>query len=281
MSRIDRSTLLQFLQEPRFAHEVAGHFGISETLARHELLEAIEAGQVLTSKNPPFQTWKSSKGKRKRIRRTIYVSRKNPMLFDSGKKFRLRTANGMFSKLKSSPFSIRFRSLKPCMIAKDIVNQKLAIFAGAASENKADLAEARSSYKTIVALASEFDLPTAKANLASHKTHDQILGGQPAMSQRRVNSLSQVERIRLFQTLLERPTAFFDLHARFGVSRQIVKGLVKNGLIAETWESKGIGVKFKLTKKGEVYLKELEAAAKFEPSLAKKAFVRLKQKAFF
>jgi hypothetical protein len=75
--------------------------------------------------------------------------------------------------------------------------------------------------------------------------------------------------------LLERPTTFLDLHGRFGVSRQIVKGLVNNRLIAETWASKGIGVKFKLTKKGEAYLRKLEAAAKCEPSLAKKAFVRL------
>ena len=281
MSKIDRSSLLQFLYEPRLVREVAEHFGIPEKLARLNLREAVESGQVLISKKPFLQTLKNSNGKLRRIKQSLYVSRKSPTLVDGWERFKLKTKNGLFSESKSDSFSIRFPSWNDCVLAKDMVNHKLLVFSRPASEGKPGSAMDGRNYKTKVILASEFDVSSAKVKMASHRTLDQVLRGRPTSPRDRVDSLLHVERIRLFQTLFKKPSTFLDLHGRFGVSRQIVKGLVKNGLIAETWAPKGIGVRFKLTRKGKTYLKELEAAAECEPKLTEKAFVRLKQKIFF
>jgi hypothetical protein len=281
MSRIDRASLLQFLKEPHFAHDVAEHFGISQRYARLNLRQAIEAGQVLISKNSFLQTLKSSNGKLRRIRQTLYVSKKSSITFDGWKKFKLRTTDISVSQSKNNLFPTGFRSLKQSLIAKDIVNQKLSAFSRTASQNKTDSVETKSSYRTKGVLASEFDMSSTKAKLASHRMLDQASRFRLPLPLKTTNSLSHVDRIRLFQALFRKPLTFLDLHGCFGVSRQMVKGLVKNGLIAETWATKGIGVRFKLTRKGKAHLRELEAAAQFEPNLAKKAFVQLKQRAFF
>ena len=280
MSKVDQSSLLQFLHEPRLVHEVAEHFGIPEKLARLNIRKAVESGHVLISKKPLLQTLKNSDGKLRRIRQSLYVSRKSPTLADGWERFKLKTKNGLFSESKNDSFSIRFPSWNDYTLAKNMVNHKLLVFSRPASENKPDSAIARHNYKTKGILASEFDVSSAKVKLASHKTIDRALRTKPTSPQGRENSLSYVERIRLFQTLFKKPSTFLDLHRRFGVSRQIVKGLIKNGLIAETWAPKGIGVRLKLTRKGKTHLKELEVAAECEPSLAKKAFVRLGQKIF-
>jgi predicted transcriptional regulator len=58
----------------------------------------------------------------------------------------------------------------------------------------------------------------------------------------------------------------------------MVKGLIKNGLIAENWSSNGVGVRYRLTKKGKSHLRKLEEAARCGSNLANKAFVRLRMK---
>ena len=91
-------------------------------------------------------------------------------------------------------------------------------------------------------------------------------------------SLSYVEKIRLFQTLSNQPLPFSDIHRRFSISKQIVEGFVKRGIFEEMWGPKNIGVKFKLTEKGEAYLKTLEKASNFEHQQRKKIFIRLKHR---
>jgi hypothetical protein len=62
---------------------------------------------------------------------------------------------------------------------------------------------------------------------------------------------------------------------------QTVRRLVKNGLLIEEWGPQAIGVRFKPSKKGKLYLKELEAAAKYESKIVEKDFIRLKRRASF
>jgi hypothetical protein len=45
---------------------------------------------------------------------------------------------------------------------------------------------------------------------------------------------------------------------------------------AEVWGPKAVGLRFKLTRKGKAYLRELEAAAKCEPKIKKKAFIKFR-----
>lgn len=71
-----------------------------------------------------------------------------------------------------------------------------------------------------------------------------------------------------------------DIHGRFGVSKRTLMGFVKKELLEEEWGPRDIGVKFKLTKKGRDYLRELKTATRLEPQQRKHIFIRLKQMIF-
>jgi hypothetical protein len=92
--------------------------------------------------------------------------------------------------------------------------------------------------------------------------------------------LPHAKRLQLFQAARDEPLTFLDLHARFSVSKQMVRGLVKKKFLAEDWGPKAIGVRFKLTEKGKVYLKQLEEAARYESGIKERASIRLKNKAY-
>jgi hypothetical protein len=117
-----------------------------------------------------------------------------------------------------------------------------------------------------------------KGTLVKHKVTSQLLGRKVWSDARESKSLSNAKKLQLFQALLEEPLPFLDVHARFGVSKQTIRRLVKNGLLVEMWGPKAIGVRFKLSKKGKNYLKEFEAAAKYEPRMKEKSFIRLKHR---
>jgi len=116
----------------------------------------------------------------------------------------------------------------------------------------------------------------AKGRLVRHKAAIPPLGRKVWWNAEESSRLSYVKRLQLFQALLKEPLPFLELHCRFGVSKQTIRGLVKNGFLMETWGPKAVGVRFKPTSKGKIYLKELEAAAKIEPKIRKKASIRLK-----
>jgi len=274
MARIDHSSLLKFLVKPRFAREVAEHYGISKKIANFHLREAIKKGQVLVSEKPLSQILKGSNRKLRASRAPLYVSRKSPMIVGGWAK--AKSADGPILTPKSNLSNIRFLSPTHSALGKDVVNSKLS---GFAFEEKTDSSIAKHNLKTKGALAPEFDASSDKVKLAERKNIDQLLGHKPS-TQTKTTSLSYVEKIRLFQALSKKSLTFLDLHGRFGVSKQTIKGFVKNGFLAETWEPQGIGVKFKLTSKGKIHLKELEAAAKYEPKLTEKPLIRLKQKIF-
>ena len=77
---------------------------------------------------------------------------------------------------------------------------------------------------------------------------------------------------------LLKPATFLDLHGRFGVSKETVKSLMKNGPLAEVWGPKTVGLRFKLTRKGKAYLRELEAAARYKPKIREASLIRLKHR---
>jgi len=277
MSSIDRYSLLQFLRVPRFAAEVAEHFGTSERIARLRLREAIRAGKVLASETFDCQNLKSSNIKRRKNTAPLYISRQSRMLFDNQKTLRLKAGSDLSPGVMSKASPKRSASLQDRLLAKSLLNRKFS--AGhAISKNATDSRGVKNTYRLKGVSASEFELFSMKAKLSPSRKSDLAPRFKQILPQKRVTSLSHVERIRLLQALFDKPLGFLDLHGRFGISKQIVKGLVKSGVITETWASKGVGVKYKLTKKGIGYLRELEAAAECQPNLAKKAFVRLKMK---
>lgn len=281
MSRIDHRSLLLYLQEPHSAHEVAEHFIISERSAKIKIQEAIKVGQIIILKNTFLQIKKSANGKISRIMQPLYISRNNKLSFDDLKRFKLKGADDSFPKLKNKAFSAKIPSSNSDLATEDRVNQELSDFTKTALEKEAGSNIARHAYRIKGIHPSEFDLSTSKVRLSSRRAPSLGPRLEQTSSRERINSLSHVERIHLLQALFKKPLTFLELHGRFGISRQMIRGLLKNDVIAETWASKGIGVRFRLTKKGEAYLRDLEAASEFEPSLAKKGFVRLKQRTSF
>jgi hypothetical protein len=274
MSKLERSRLLNFLSKPRLRREIAEHFNVPVRLVNLHLQKAIKSGQVLVSDKPLLQTLESEKGKRKRFGEFIYVFRNSPILADGWAKFRIREKSDSISKSQGDVFSIRFVSKAQGSTGEQVFDHKLPSLP---LEEKAGLRAVKHSFKTKDILTSEFHVSSAKVKLAKRSKSVQLVGHRAGSTQEEGKSLTHAKRILLFQALLKEPMHFLDLHGRFGVSKQIIRGLVKNGFLMEEWGPKTIGVQFQLTKRGRAYLKELEEAAKYEPKMRKKAFIQLKQ----
>lgn len=117
-----------------------------------------------------------------------------------------------------------------------------------------------------------------KGRLIKRKVTAQLSGRKVWSDTRESNYLSHSKKLQLFQALLKEPLPFLDLHGRFGVSKQTIRRLVKNGLLTEVWGPKAIGVRFKLTNKGKTCLKELEAVARYKLKIRETSFIRLKHR---
>jgi hypothetical protein len=117
-----------------------------------------------------------------------------------------------------------------------------------------------------------------RGKLIKNKVAAQLLGRRVWGDTDNAKRLPHAKRIQLFQALLNEPVTFLDLHVRFGVSKQTIRRLVKNRLLLEDWGPKSIGVRFRLSKKGKTYLRELEAAALYKSNVGQKNLIRLKSK---
>jgi hypothetical protein len=133
--------------------------------------------------------------------------------------------------------------------------------------------------KSKVNMASSFlNVLIVKGRLARRSVGNQPMRREGSLSQDGYKSLSHIERIHLFKAVSDQSLPFLELHVRFGVSKQTIRRLVKNGLLMEVWGPRAIGVRFKLSNKGKTYLKELEEAARYEPRKSERDLVRLKHK---
>jgi hypothetical protein len=255
-------------------HEVEEHYKISKKLARTGLREAIKSGDVLVSKRPIFQTPRTSKEKLEWQSEAVYVFRGSSMIED-GLKLGAKKPNNRTSKAKYD-----FPFIRPAKVHSSIEKKacdkpsKLSSTEG--TERSRDL---HTDLNTVHALTSKLHLPLNKVKMVKRMRIERLVVSGTRMT-RDVKSLSSVEKIHLLRTLMK-PATFLDVHGRFGVSKEMVKRLVKNGLIAEVWGPKAVGLRFKLTRNGRAYLRELEKAARCEPRIEEKAFVKLKKMTMF
>jgi len=275
MPKFNDHSLSRFLSKPRFLYDVAKHFGISKELAEFHLREAVRSGQVLVSERPVFHTLRLSNGRTKRLGGFVYVLGKSPVLMNHRTRFSVRKLGGS-TESKSEVPSFRFLSSTDALKTKETVDHKLPC---SGSERTMDSRVNVHRLKTSGPLASQFDTSRSKVKLARPRTIEVLLRHRTGSVDDETKSLSHVERIRLFRALLKEPLPFLDLHSCFGVSKQVVGRLAKNGFIKEVWGPKAIGVRFGLTSKGRIYLRELEAAAKYKPMMRETGFIRLKQRA--
>ena len=268
MSKVDRISLLKFLSKPRLVNDVAKRYGISKKLAGFHLLEALKSGQVLVSEKP-VRALGSSKSKLKLSRAFVYVARNSRTLINGWTGFTAKEAVGSQSNSRNNVIPVRFVSETHSPLGKDMYSRRFP-----------DYQDTSLHLRTKGLDTGEFDVSTTKARMRRRKTVDQMLRHKPDSGSEYRKTLSYLERMHLFQAMLRKPLPFLDLHERFGVSKKSIRSLVRNGLLAEVWGSRSIGLGFKLTNKGKTILEELEAAATIQPRMKKSVVIRLKQRAF-
>jgi hypothetical protein len=273
MRKLDHTEVLQFLTKPRYLREVAEHFNISEMHATHHLKEALRLGHVLVSEKPVRGSFPSFGGRFEQFRGFLYVSSSSPLLAKGT--LQLSSEEGENSvSAATGRVPTKFISWSRSPEEKDLLRQDISAF----SDRKTDKMPAVGRRpKTRTDLVSKFLNVLVVKGKSVRRTvlreHVQVR----SPGQGTYESLSQVERIHLFEAISDQPLTFLELHSRFGVSRQVVQGLVRRGLFEEVWGKRDIGVTFRLTKKGQRYLKELQAAADFQPPKNKK-FIGLKRR---
>jgi hypothetical protein len=119
-----------------------------------------------------------------------------------------------------------------------------------------------------------------KHKLVMHKSSRSLSKKEIQLGAEKPEQLSQAKRHQLFQALSKQPLPFLELHARFGLSKQTMRRLIRRGWLTEMWGQGGVGVRFRLSGKGRNYLRELEAAAKYKTRTMQEDLIRLRQRAF-
>lgn len=277
MPKLKRSRLLNFLSKPRFEHEIAEHFNVSISSANYHLRDAVRSGQVLVSERPVLKTLEEANGRLKHISDYVYVFKRSPISSDNRSKPHPIKADDS-GKSGIEAFSTRFVSNIHEPARRGLLRDSLT---GLAFEKPVSPPINTPLLKARVHLAQESEVSSTKLKPARQRTIEQLLMHRTRSPQKEATSLSSAKEILLFQALFKKPSPYLDLHERFGVSKQTIKRLVKNGLLVELWGPRAIGVRFRLTHNGRAHLKELEAAAKYEPKLERKPFIRLKHRISF
>lgn len=252
-----RSDFLNFLFEPRCLKEITGHFGISTSVAAYFLQKAIERGQVLVCKCSADAVLKSSK--EQKLRETLFYISQDSDLFSKGLVgFAVTRVAGIQKTTEGKIDFIKFSSKNACksdfssMIENslDPKNQGLR----------------QTSFPRI---------RVHKEKLVrSPRQHMPVINQPQRQSQ--IRSFSVAEKLSLFTALSCQQLSYLDIHGRFNISKRMIKTFIRNGLIQEFWGPKNIGVKFRLTKKGEKHLKRLKAAARLGKDKIRKATIQLK-----
>lgn len=275
MSKIDHADLLKFLSKPRFSHEVAEHFGISRRLAILHLKETVRSGEILISEKPVLQMLRRQDGTIKPSVGFVYAFKGNPTSIIRLQESCQERATRPVTKIELPNGGIQLATQRDLKSREGISRNRLPN----CSSKVGNTSSTR--LKLNASVASELQMSGTRMKLTKKSTADPttIL----RKKQRPVNSwqLSHMEKIHLFQTLYKRPLSFMDIHSSLGVSRQTIIGLVKSGFLAEFWGKEGVGIRFKLTHKGKHLLKQLEAAARYEPLVKEKPLIRLKHVSTF
>jgi len=270
MQKLDRSKLLQFLSKPRYACEVANYFNIPSKLANYHLREAVKSGHALVSEKRVSGSFLNLRGKLKRLGGFLYVYRNSSLLVKGSLQLIMKKDEGFASTSTTGVTPVKFISKVRSSRKKSLPEQEISAFT---DRKAANTRIGGNRFKSKVNLVSPFlNVFAVKGRLGKRGVWNQPLRRERPLSQSSYKPLSHAERIRLFKAVSDQPLTFLELHGRFGVSKQVIENFVRRGLFEEVWGPRDIGVQFRLTEKGKRSLKELEAAASFEPPKRKKFF---------
>lgn len=95
-----------------------------------------------------------------------------------------------------------------------------------------------------------------------------------------VSHLTQRKRLLFLQSLLKEPLTYSELHKQFGLSKQTLASLMRNGFIEEVWGKSGVGLKFAITDAGKKLLTTLKESARYDPHIKEIGRFRLNQQIF-
>ncbi len=256
MSDSIRSRVLNFLSEPRSLKEVAEYLGASTSVARRHIRGAIKQGQIWVCEYPRHSDLNHSD--KHRLRETVfYISKNSYMLSKRLTGFSVVGVAKM-QRIRSATTFVKFHS-------------KTSKYRLYSRDNAANL-ERSELMKT--------SFPKTR------KSRDKLMRGNhrhgrvtaKPLRQSQFHSLSAAERLSMLRALSLQPLSYLELHGGLNVSRQMVKTFTKNGLIKEMWGPRDIGVRFRLTGKGEQYLKRLDAASRLGKDKIRKATIQLKHR---
>jgi transposase len=273
MGRLNRFNLLHYLLKPRLVREIAEHYGVSHKTVALHLREAVKSGRVLVSEAPVFQAIKDSSGNLKKLKGLVYVCQKSPILVRKNARFAPMKADNSVRGLDGASH-LRFLSKPFCVRANLSLEQEPPTLELGENLNRENLMPTAKANRSLV---SRMNVSTARVVPLNRQISDRLRLPRQA-SKGGSTSLSQEERIRLFQALSRGRLPFLDLHECFNVSRQTITRLVKRGFLTEDWGAEGVGVTFGLTGKGKAYLKELERASGHVPRIKETSLTKLKQR---
>lgn len=259
MSQFDRSSLLKFLRKPRCLREIIRHFQVPTRLLDYHLREAVKSGDALVYRKQILPGFLVSNAKQVRLKEPLYISRNSPLLVKDLVAINSLPKTGSPGTEELVRHNHKSSGLSP---------KKLVFIHALTAYLKLGKTD----------LSGIFHNLSTKMKLAKRNRSIRKLEWKKAYNSSESKSLLHAERICLFRALSNQPLPFLDIHERFGISKRMVVGFMKRGFFEEVWGPRNIGVKFKLTEKGEAYLKRLEKASRFKNRQLKKISIRLKHR---
>lgn len=276
MSKLERSRLLDFLSKPHYKREIAEHFSVPATYVNQHLQEAVKSGQVLVSEKPVVKTTSKSRGAMvEKIEDFLYISRNSRFLVDNLLKMNVSNVGRRTSKPDNHLIPIKFLPTSPILARSKSLKHRNSTYKLKETDSQHSIGRGQPKESLISRF---FDSLTSKMKLAHGSVRNKRLRYKTPPNRSERKSLSYMEKLRLFKTLSNKPLPFLEIHKHFAISKQTITRFVEKGLLEEKWGPKDIGVKYRLTKKGRAYLRQLEAATHLESTRWKSIFIRLKMR---
>ncbi len=244
MSELRQSILLGFLAKPRYVSDVAQKFGISPKLARYHMRKAVKAGQVLV-----IDDRFTSKNLGKKLKANPAQEYRHNSRGSSA------TAE-INSASKVGTTRVRFLANNVSLVGMKPLTASSNAFPMEASNLKP------------LTLGSRSNTPRSQT---SHEVP--WSRKRPSYSGRRPTHLTLSS---LFKELESEALALLEINRRFKVSKQSVKRLVEAGILREDWGVGGVGVRYKLSKKGELRFSAIKKASQL--TSRRKAFISLESR---
>ncbi len=239
-----RSALLDFLGKPRSLDDLIHKFGISPNRAKYHLRSTLRSGQVLKSIEPiPRLPTLGGDDDFSGPSAYLHITVRSPHL----KELPLSSHKVHGAKFIPSPLTAS---------GKKAVTDKVW-FVPLAKLNSKHLLTTPPRPR-----ASKDLFPQSSSQKPTHR------GGKPP---------THLVMGDLLQELSKQGLNLREINRRFGISKQSIQRLVRNGVLREEWGMNGIGVQYQLSKKCKEQFAAIRETSRIKSS-RKESFLRLRSR---